>query len=263
MIELVVSGATGRMGRTLGALIREADDLRALAGIAPDRPEEGAEAIGYPTIVDVADAGEVIRQADAILDFSAPEQLAAILDAHADALAGRALAVGTTGLADDIDRRLDALASSTAVLVAPNFSVGVNVLLDLVERAAKALPAEGYDIEVVETHHRRKEDAPSGTALALGRAAAEARGSELDAVRTDGRSGRVGPRPGSQIGLHAVRGGGAAGEHIVHFLGEEERITLGHSAGSRALFARGALVAVRRLAGRPAGRYTMKQVLGL
>ncbi len=261
-MDIAVSGATGRMGRVLGARIRDAGDLRAVGGIAPDRPPEGAEAIGYPEIVDPEDGADLIARADAVIDFSAPAQLRTLLDTAGDALAGRALLVGTTGLDDDVRAGLDALSNSAAVLVAANFSVGVNVLAALVERAARSLPA-AYDIEVVETHHRGKEDAPSGTALWLGEAAARGRGESLETSRRDGRSGRLGPRPEGEIGFHAVRGGGVAGEHTVRFLGDGEEVALGHRAGDRSLFAEGALVAARWLAGKAPGRYTMQQVLGL
>lgn len=258
-LDLVVSGATGRMGGILGRLIGEADDLRLVGGIAPD----GSAAPGYPEIRDVAEAGPLIEAAEAVIDFSAPAQLRALLDRHAPALAGRALLVGTTGLDPATEERLDKLSGSAAVLVAANFSVGVNVLLGLVERAARSLSADAYDIEIVEAHHRRKEDAPSGTALALGRAAAEGRGEELEAVRQDGRSGRPGARPASQIGFHALRGGDVVGEHVVHFLGDRERISLAHGALSRDLFAEGALLAARWMAGRKPGRYGMADVLDL
>ncbi len=262
-LDLVVSGATGRMGRVLGRLIAEAEDLRALGGIAPTPPEEGAPAIGYPEVVPVDGAAELVARADAVIDFSAPGQLAALLDACAGTLVGRALAVGTTGLGGRLDQRLDETAESAAVLVAANFSVGINLLLGLVERAARALPGDRYDIEIVETHHARKEDAPSGTALALGEAAARGRGEALSDVRRDGRSGRVGPRPEGEIGLHALRGGDVVGEHAVHLLGARERVVLGHRAHGRDLFAEGALVATRWLVGRGPGRYTMEDVLGL
>ena len=264
-LDLVVSGATGRMGRILGRLIREADDARAVGGIAPGGSggDGGGDDAGYPEIVDVAGAGPVIEACDAVIDFSAPEQVAALLDHHADALAGRALLVGTTGLGDALEGRLRELADEAAVLVAANFSVGVNLLLGLVERAARALPADRYDIEIVEAHHRRKEDAPSGTALALGRAAAAGRGAALEEVRQDGRSGRTGARPPSQIGFHALRGGDVVGEHEVLFLGDRERITLAHGALSRDLFAEGALVAARWMAGREPGLYRMADVLAL
>jgi 4-hydroxy-tetrahydrodipicolinate reductase len=262
-LDLVVSGATGRMGRILGRLIEEAEDLRALGGIAPEEPPEGAAALGYPEIVPVERAGELVRRADAVIDFSAPTQLAGLLDGCAEALAGTAVLVGTTGLESELEDRLDRLGRTAPVLVAANFSLGVNLLLGLVERAAAALSASEYDIEVVETHHRRKEDAPSGTALALGRAAAAGRDRALDDVRRDGRSGRSGPRPEGEIGFHALRGGDVVGEHAVHLLGERERISLGHAALSRDLFAEGALVAARWLAGRDPGLYTMQDILGL
>ncbi len=265
-LDLVVSGATGRMGRALGRLIREAEDLHALGGIAPDEEQSGDGSeldTVYPEIVPVADAGELVRRAEVVIDFSAPPQLAELLDHCADPLAGKALLVGTTGFDDTIHQRLRELSNSVAVLVAPNFSIGVNILLGLVEQAARTLPADGYDIEITETHHGRKEDAPSGTALALGRAAARGRGQELDAVRRDGRSGRTGVRPVGEIGLHALRGGGVAGEHVVHLLGARERITLAHNAMDRDLFAEGALVAARWMATREAGWYGMGDVLGL
>jgi 4-hydroxy-tetrahydrodipicolinate reductase len=261
-LDLVVSGATGHMGRTLGRLIDEAGDLRALGGIAPSVPDGGAAALGYPEIVPVGEAAGLVGRADAVIDFSAPDQLAALLVGSWEALAGRALLVGTTGLGESLEQRLDELSGTAAVLVAANFSVGINLLLRLVERAAGALPADRYDIEVVEAHHRRKEDAPSGTALALGEAAARGRGMPLAEARRDGRTGRTGPRPEAEIGFHAVRGGGVAGEHTVHLLGDRERITLGHIAHGRELFAEGALVACRWMAGREPGRYTMDEVLG-
>lgn len=262
-LDLVVSGATGRMGRTLARLIAEAEDLRALGGIAPDPPDEGAPAIGYPEILPVEEARELVRRGEVVIDFSAPEQLTRLIDRCGESLAGRALIVGTTGLDDDLRRGLHDLSDSTAVLVAANFSVGVNLLLGLVERAARALPADRYDIEVVEAHHRRKEDAPSGTALALGEAAARGRDTPLEGARRDGRTGRPGPRPPGEIGFHALRGGDVVGEHVIHFLGDRERVALSHSAMSRDLFAEGALLAARWVVTREAGWYGMDDVLGL
>lgn len=262
-LELVVSGATGRMGRALGRLIVEAEDLRALGGIAPEPPAEGAPALGYPEIVPADSAGEMIRRADAVIDFSAPEQLETLLERYGDDLAGRPLLVGTTGLNEEMEGRLSALAARAPVLVAANFSIGVNLLLGLVEQAARTLAADEYDIEIVEAHHRRKVDAPSGTALALARAAAAGRAVELEDVRTDGRSGRTGERPPGEIGIHAIRGGDVVGDHVVRFLGGRERIGLSHSASSRDLFAEGALVAARWMTGRGPGRYSMADVLGL
>lgn len=259
-LRVAVSGATGRMGGAVGRLAAAADDLELVGGIAPE-PGDGDSPFGR--VVPVADAADVIEAAGAIVDFSAPEHLAELIERHGDALAGRALVVGTTGLGEREQSLLGRVAGEAPVLVAANFSAGVNLLLHLVREAAAALPAEEFDIEIVEAHHRRKADAPSGTALALARAAAEARGVGLDEVRRDGRSGRVGERPTGEIGMHAVRGGGVVGEHDVGFLGEQERIELRHVAADRDVFAAGALRAARWLHGRPPGRYDMSDVLGL
>lgn len=264
MTRIAVNGAAGRMGRTIAALAREASDLDIVGGI--DRQamgDDAASAAGYPRIVTTADASSVVELADVVLDFSSPAGVAALLEGAGNALAGKALAVGTTGLGPAELERLAAAECRTAVLVAANFSVGVNLLLALAEQAARALPAEGYDVEIVEAHHRRKVDAPSGTALALGKAVAAGRGISLDGVRRDGRSGQTGQRPGGEIGFHALRGGEVAGDHHVYFLGGRERIELAHSASDRSLFAEGALVAARWLTGKPAGRYDMRKVLGL
>jgi 4-hydroxy-tetrahydrodipicolinate reductase len=260
---VVVSGATGRMGRALGRLIGEATDLRVIGGIAPEPSRIGEHTFGYPRIVPVPDAGDLLRRSDVVIDFSAPEQLGQLLEVHAPQLRGRALVVGTTGLDAGLEAALDRLAGGTAVLTAPNFSVGVNLLLELVRRAARVLGPDEFDVEIVESHHAGKEDAPSGTALALGRVVAAARAAPPEGVRRDGRSGRPGARPTGEIAFHALRGGDVVGEHTVHFMGAREHVTLGHAAQSRDLFAEGALVAARWLSGKPAGRYTMAQVLGL
>lgn len=262
-LDLVVSGATGRMGRALSRLIAEAEDLRTLGGISRDPDSHDPADTGYPEIVSIQGANELVRRADVVLDFSAPEQLAALLSQCSDALKGRALVVGTTGLDPHTEEQLRNLAGSAPVLVAANFSVGVNVLLGLVKSAAAALDADRYDIEIVETHHRHKEDAPSGTALALGEAAARGRDESIERVRRDGRTGRAGPRPSGEIGFHALRGGGMPGEHTVHLLGNRERLTLGHTALHRDLFADGALLAARWVAERGAGWYGMEDVLGV
>jgi 4-hydroxy-tetrahydrodipicolinate reductase len=261
MTAIVVSGATGRMGRALGRLIVEAEDLHALGGIAPR--DSGGTVAGYPRILPVEAAGDLVRECNVVVDFSAPDHLRELVRRQGDALAGRALVVGTTGLDPQLDADLDQLAGRAAVLTAANFSVGVNLLLGLVARAARSLSPDGYDVEIVETHHAGKEDAPSGTALALGEAVALARGGQLADLRRDGRSGRPGRRPSGEIGFHALRGGDVVGDHEVHFLGARERLTLGHTALSRDLFAEGALVAARWMAGKGPGRYSMGSVLGL
>ncbi len=263
MIALAVNGAAGRMGHSLAALAREQSDLRIVGGIdlgGVDAAE--ATAIGYPRIVPLARADAVIAEADVLLDFSSPAGLAALLDDKLAPLAGKALVVGTTGLGKEEFARLEGARQHMAVLAAANFSIGVNLLLHLVELAARALPAARYDVEILEAHHRRKVDAPSGTALALGRAAAAGRGESLEDVRRDGRTGRPGERPTGEIAFHALRGGEVVGEHRVLFLGARERIELAHAAADRALFAEGALEAARWIAGKPPGQYTMAQVLG-
>jgi 4-hydroxy-tetrahydrodipicolinate reductase len=256
--RVVICGIRGRMGRTLLRLARERGDIEITGGIA-----SVSEAGAGPTVVPVEGAPTLIADCDVVIDFSAAAATRALLERAADAIAGRALVVGTTGLDASTLQRLDALASRAAVLTAANFSVGVNLLLGLTQRMAAALAPADYDIEIIEAHHRRKVDAPSGTALALGEAAARGRGVPLEQVRRDGRTGETGARPHGQIGFHAVRGGGIVGEHRVLFAGEMERIELAHEALDRAVFADGALTAARWIAGRGPGRWTMLDVLGL
>ena len=194
--------------------------------------------------------------ADVIVDFSAPSALQASLDRATSA--GVPILIGTTGLDDLASNRIAAAADEIAVLQAPNTSLGVALLSDLVERAAQVLETE-WDVEVLDLHHRGKADSPSGTALALGEAAARGRGTPLQAER--GRDGTGLKRGEGSIGFAALRGGTVAGDHEVHFLGPDERLTLTHRAESRAIFARGALAAARFLVGRPAGLYSMRDVI--
>lgn len=261
MIRIAVSGASGRMGHAIARLAAESRDIVLVGGMERGG-RRGGGIPGYGTLTTPETADEIIEDADVVLDFSAPEFLLRLLDTQWDTLAGRGLVVGTTGLDDEVLRRLDELAKQSAVLVSANFSIGVNVLLALVEDAARMLPADHYDVEIVETHHRGKADAPSGTALALGRAVASGRGARLEELRRDGRTGRIGERPTGEIGFHALRGGGVAGEHQVHFLGNRERLELNHSAADRSVFAEGAILAANWIAGKPPGHYTMRQVLG-
>lgn len=193
---------------------------------------------------------------DVLVDFSAPSALQASLDRAVSA--GVPILVGTTGLDDFADRRIAAAAEQVAVLRAANTSLGVALLSDLIERAAGVLGA-GWDIEITETHHRMKADAPSGTALALGEAAARGRGTKLQAE--SGRDGRGLKREQGAIGFAALRGGTVAGDHDVMFLGPQERIILSHRAENRTIFARGALAAARFLADKPAGVYSMRDVI--
>ena len=259
-VRVVLSGATGRMGTTLARLMAEDGGFRLVGGIGR-MPESGCD-IGCPVVATPETAGAWMRDADVVIDFSSPELLRRLVEMHGAALAGVALVVGTTGLMPEEQALLTRQAQRSPVLQAANFSVGVNLLLALAERAAAVL-GDDYDVEIVEAHHRRKVDAPSGTALALGEAVARGRGVKLGDVRVDGRSGRPGERPRGEVGFHSVRGGDVVGEHRVMLIGERERIELAHLAQDRALFAEGALRAAKWIAGKPAGTYTMKDVLGL
>jgi len=256
MTSVAICGIRGRMGQTLIRLARDTADLSIVGGIDTSAGNED----DIPVVMMDA-AADVLGNADVIIDFSSAAATRALL--AQDAIAGRALVIGTTGLDADTTRLIEAAAQRNAILTAANFSIGVNLLLVLAERAAAALDAASYDAEIVEAHHNRKVDAPSGTALALAESVARGRDVKLADVRKDGRSGDVGARKRGEIGLHAVRGGGVVGEHRLMFIGERERIELVHEAMDRSLFAEGALRAAQWIAGRDAGRYTMKQVLGL
>jgi len=226
-IRIALFAPKGRMGRAIAAAV-EADP-----GFAIDN-----------------DHGDVL------VDFSAPSALQASLDRAI--AAGVPILIGTTGLDDFASRRIAAAAEQVAVLQAANTSLGVALLSDLVERAARVLGPE-WDVEIFETHHRHKADAPSGTALALGQAAALGRGTELKAER--GRNGTGLKREEGAVGFSSARGGSVAGDHDVMFLGPDERLILSHRAESRMIFARGALAAARFLVGKPAGAYSMRDVI--
>jgi 4-hydroxy-tetrahydrodipicolinate reductase len=206
-----------------------------------------------------AESGTIIdpEEGDVLVDFSAPAALQASLDRATSA--GIPILVGTTGLDQNADRQIAEAAKQVAVLKAPNTSLGVALLAELVERAARVLGPD-WDIEIAETHHRMKADAPSGTALFLGEAAARVRGTPLHAER--GRDGTGLKRQQGSIGFASLRGGTVAGEHDVLFLGPEERLILSHKAESRMIFAHGALAGARFLFGKPAGLYSMRDVIG-
>ncbi|WP_136161650.1 4-hydroxy-tetrahydrodipicolinate reductase [Sphingomonas flavalba] len=246
MTGIGILGAAGRMGRAITAVAAE-------KGVSVAGGVDRGEAIVGPH----ADAAALARASAVLIDFSVPAALPGHLDAAA--AAGTPILIGTTGLRADDHARIDRAAASVAVLQSANTSLGVNLLASLVEQAAARLGPD-WDIEVVEMHHRHKVDAPSGTALLLGAAAARGRGVALDAVASTDRNGR---RAEGAIGFASLRGGSVAGDHLVVLAGEGERIELGHRAESRAIFARGAVAAAEWLIGRPAGRYTMNDVLGL
>lgn len=246
------------MGTALRQLAAAREDVRITGGIG----SSSGDTDGIP-ISTLRDCGPLFESADVVIDFSSAATTRSLLEQHAGALQRCAVVCGTTGLDPETTARLERLSEQAPVVVASNFSVGVNLLMALTRKAAGALPPGEWDVEVVEVHHRRKVDAPSGTALSLARAVTEGRGVTLDDVRRDGRSGETGSRPHGEIGMHAVRGGGVTGDHDVHFLAARERITLHHQALDRMVFAEGALRAALWLHGREAALYDMDDVLGL
>jgi 4-hydroxy-tetrahydrodipicolinate reductase len=262
-IPTVLIGATGRMGINILRELPRFSALKLCGAVAsegsPALGEDAAARTGLPPIgVKVSAAlPPLLRTAALAIDFSsaraAPATLAACVAARVPLL------LGTTGLARELVAPMAAAAESIALLIAPNTSPGLNLLLSLVSTAAARLPAR-FDIEIIETHHRDKTDAPSGTALAIGEAAAKARGLALDDAALYGRHGATGARAGGRIGFASVRGGDIVGEHEVHFLGQGERLMLRHSVSDRGVFARGALMAGQWLASQPPGRYDMGDV---
>ena len=265
-MKLVVVGAAGRMGRTLIRVIAETEGVRLAGAIErPDAAEIGEDAgalagIGANGIAVAADPLPVFANADGVLDFTRAEATVGFT-----ALAAQARIVhviGTTGLSADDDARIAAAARHAVVVRSGNMSLGVNLIAGLVRQAAKALGAD-YDIEIVEMHHRHKVDAPSGTALMLGRAAAGGRGIDLDQYAVRVRDGHTGPRRRGDIGFASLRGGSVTGEHAVVFAGEGELVEIGHRAFDRAIFARGAVTAALWGRDKKPGLYSMADVLGL
>jgi len=264
-LRLAIAGASGRMGQALVEATLASTDLTLAAALdVPDSPALGRDAgerFGRATGVVVgADVEAALAGADVLIDFTRPQGTLAHLAAcmrH-----GVGAVVGTTGFDQAQRREIARAAQSIPIVLAPNMSVGVNVLVRLVTLAAEAL-GEDYDIEVLEMHHRHKVDAPSGTALALGEAAARGRGVALDAVAQRVRDGITGPRKSGDIGFATLRGGDVAGEHQVIFAGASERLELTHRATTRAIFAKGAVRAARWVVDRPPGLYGLKEVLGL
>ncbi|MEO9461485.1 MAG: 4-hydroxy-tetrahydrodipicolinate reductase [Marinomonas sp.] len=240
--RLGIIGSKGRMGAALAQAIEEA--RHSVSG--------GIDQGGSPE--------ELAAQSDCLIDFSAPVALAANLDAARGA--GIPILIGTTGLEAEHFAAIAASAGAHPVLQTGNTSLGVNLLAALVETAAAKL-GDDWDLEILEMHHKHKVDAPSGTAKLLGEAAARGRGIDLAANTDSGRDGMTGARKQGDIGFAALRGGSVAGDHSVILAGEQERITLSHSAENRMIFARGAVKAAAWLIGKDAGRYTMADVLGL
>jgi 4-hydroxy-tetrahydrodipicolinate reductase len=264
-LRVAIAGASGRMGRMLVEAVAAADDL-VLAG-ALDVP--GSAAIGQDAMAFLgrtsgvaisADLGAGLADAQVLIDFTRPEGTLAHLAACADR--GVKLVIGTTGFTEAQKQHIAEHARRTAIVMAPNMSVGVNVVMKLLDTAARALN-QGFDIEVIEAHHRHKVDAPSGTALAMGEVLAQALGRDLKACAVYGREGVTGERDPSTIGFATIRGGDIVGDHTVLFAGTGERIEITHKSSSRATYAQGSLRAARFLADKTRGLFGMDQVLGL
>jgi 4-hydroxy-tetrahydrodipicolinate reductase len=261
---IAVAGATGRMGQMLIEAVRASDDLRLSGALErPDSPALGQDA-AYPGpsagVFVTADLRQGLTGAQVLIDFTRPEgtlahlQLCRELGIHA--------VIGTTGFSDAQKAEITAIAKDIAIVMAPNMSVGVNVTLKLLEMAAKAL-ATGYDIEIIEAHHRHKVDAPSGTALKMGEVIADALGRDLKDCAVYAREGVTGERDPSSIGFATIRGGDIVGDHTVLFAGTGERIEITHKSSSRATYAQGSLRAARFLAQQRHGLFDMFDVLQL
>jgi 4-hydroxy-tetrahydrodipicolinate reductase len=265
-MRLVVAGAGGRMGRTLVKAITDGKEF-ALAGALEDArspligsdsgtlaglPENGTKLVG--------DAGPLLAKADGIVDFTAP--VASVAFAALAAKAGKVHILGTTGLTAADEARIKDAAKSAVIVKSGNMSLGVNLLAALTRRVARTLD-NSFDIEILEMHHNQKVDAPSGTALLLGRAAAEGRGIDVDKRSVRSRDGHTGARKTGDIGFAALRGGSVVGEHSVIFAGPAERVELTHKAEDRMIFARGSLHAALWARNQKPGLYSMMDVLGL
>ncbi|WP_028996968.1 4-hydroxy-tetrahydrodipicolinate reductase [Azohydromonas australica] len=263
-LRIAIAGASGRMGRMLIEAVLQADDCQ-LAGALdqPGSPALGQDAsafLGRPSGVPiVSDLREGLAQAQVLIDFTRPEGTLAHLQVCREL--GVKLVVGTTGFSDEQKGQISEAAQDVAVVMAPNMSVGVNVVMRLLDMAARALN-QGYDIEIIEAHHRHKVDAPSGTALKMGEVVAAALGRDLKECAVYGREGVTGERDPSTIGFATVRGGDIIGDHTVLFAGTGERIEVSHKSSSRAGYAQGSLRAARFLADKPSGLFGMDAVLG-
>jgi 4-hydroxy-tetrahydrodipicolinate reductase len=264
-LRVAVAGASGRMGRMLIEAIAAADDL-VLAGAldqagGPALGDDAAAFLGRPAGVPItADLQAGLADAQVLIDFTRPEGTMAHLAACQES--GVKVVIGTTGFDEVQKARIADHARHVAIMMAPNMSVGVNVMLRLLDQAARALD-QGYDIEVIEAHHRHKVDAPSGTALKMGEVLAAALGRDLKDCAVYAREGVTGERDPSTIGFSAIRGGDIVGDHTVMFAGTGERIEITHRSNSRATYAQGALRAARFLADRDTGLYGMEDVLGM
>lgn len=265
MIKTVVTGVSGRMGSLITRLVRDTAEFT-LCG-ATDKP--GSASIGLdaglaahlaPLEVSTVDSlDQCLKGAHVVIDFTTPEVSA--VHAKLCAEAGVPMVVGSTGFSADAKAHMAEAAKKIPLVMSPNMSVGVNLVIELAAAMAKRL-GEGFDVEIVETHHRMKKDAPSGTAMRLAEELARALGRKHDDIRT-ARVGAIGERKSEEIGVQTLRGGDVVGEHTVFFFGDGERVELTHRATSREQFGRGALRAAKWVIGKPAGLYDMTHVLGV
>ncbi len=266
MIRAIVAGAAGRMGGRIIHMIGEAEGIVLSAAFeradSPAIGQDAGEAAGLPELgVHIASGlEEVIDQGDVVIDFTFHE--ASLAHARIASAHNMPMVIGTTGFSMEELNEISSMAEAFPCVLAPNMSVGVNLLYKLVETAAKVL-GDDYDVEIVEAHHRMKKDAPSGTALQLGRVAAAALGRDLEKAGVFERHGLIGERSRTEIGIQTIRAGDIVGEHTVLFGGIGERIELVHKASSRDTFAKGAVRAAKWIVGREPGFYNMQDVLGL
>ena len=266
MIKVAVTGAAGRMGQRIVCLTHEAEGLTVAAAI--ERPlhravGEDAGVVAGCGRLDVAitdSLDRAMQHADVLIDFTFPE--VTLENAAVCARLGKSMVIGSTGFTPEQKAKLSELGKSIPIVCAPNMSVGVNVCFKVLKEIAKSL-GEGFDVEIVELHHNKKKDAPSGTAVRMGEVVAEALGRDYHQVANCHREGFTGERTKEEIGMQTVRGGDIVGEHTVYFIGMGERIELSHRAMSRDMFARGAVRAAAWLSGQKPGLYDMQDVLGL
>ena len=249
MVKVILHGSSGRMGRVVAALARETDDIEIVAGV--DKVEGEQKFPFYTSIKDVKEA------ADAVIDFSNSEAVDELLDYCVEKKMPVVLC--TTGLSDDQIDRVVIESKNIPILRSANMSIGVNLLISLVKEAAHVLKDKGFDIEIVEKHHRNKIDAPSGTAIALAEAAEDGREESMNFVYDRSRQRK--PRDNDEIGISAVRGGSITGDHDVIFAGNDETLTLSHTAYTRDIFGKGALAAAKYLVGKEPGLYSMQDVI--
>jgi 4-hydroxy-tetrahydrodipicolinate reductase len=264
-LKIAVAGASGRMGRMLIEAIQNADDTVLVGALdvagSPNLGADAAAFLGKPAGIPIeADLSKGLANADFLIDFTRPEGTLKHLEycaAH-----GIKMIIGTTGFDEAGKAAIAAAAKKTAIVFAPNMSIGVNVTMKLLEMAAKSF-SHGYDIEIIEAHHRHKVDAPSGTALKMGEVIADALGRDLKEVAVYAREGVTGERDPSSIGFATIRGGDIVGDHTVLFAGIGERIEITHKSASRVTYAHGSLRAARFLVDKTSGLYDMQDVLGL